>query len=319
MSNRFFTILVIPEKTSQVRRFVIPSWVVRSTIIGSFFLVILAGIMVFDYWYVMNQISENKALQAENRQLKQRVQIFENKMSTIEGTLDRIKTFATRLKVITNIEDRGSLLQSLNQKLPDATKNIGLAQADPVLTELNKIKDGDPEKAQLRREYEELDHKFSELNQDALLVEATLQDQYELLSDQKSFLAALPTRKPAVGYFTSGFGIRHSPFGGKAKMHEGLDIANHPGTPIQATADGVVTFADIKPGYGQTVIIDHGYGLETWYGHAKKVSVTRGQKVKRGDPIALLGNTGRSTGPHVHYEVRIHGTPVDPLSYILEN
>ena len=102
-------------------------------------------------------------------------------------------------------------------------------------------------------------------------------------------------------------------------MHEGLDIANAPGTPIFATADGVVTYADVKAGYGQIVILDHGYGLETWYGHTKKVLVAKGQKIKRGDRIALLGNTGMSTGPHVHYEVRVNGTPVDPLSYILEN
>ncbi|MBI3535411.1 MAG: M23 family metallopeptidase [Deltaproteobacteria bacterium] len=82
---------------------------------------------------------------------------------------------------------------------------------------------------------------------------------------------------------------------------------------------GIVLFSDTKPGYGQTLIIDHGYGLETWYAHVKKCLVKRGQKIKRGQVVALLGNTGRSTGPHLHYEVRVHGTPVDPLTYILEN
>ena len=102
-------------------------------------------------------------------------------------------------------------------------------------------------------------------------------------------------------------------------MHEGLDVANHPGTDIHATADGTVIFSDVKSGYGQTLIIDHGYGLQTWYAHNKKLVVAKGQKVKRGDVISKLGNSGRSTGPHVHYEVRVNGTPVDPLSYILEN
>src|SRR5690606_28558046 len=108
---------------------------------------------------------------------------------------------------------------------------------------------------------------FSRLNHEAFLVEQILQDQYELLADQKAFLAALPTKKPVVGYFTSGFGVRKSPYGGRVKMHEGLDIANHPGTPIRSPADGVVIFARTKAGYGRTVIVDHGYGLETWYGH----------------------------------------------------
>jgi murein DD-endopeptidase MepM/ murein hydrolase activator NlpD len=122
-----------------------------------------------------------------------------------------------------------------------------------------------------------------------------------------------------VGYFTSGFGIRKSPIGGRVKMHEGLDIANRPGTPIKAPADGTVLYAEAKSGYGQTLILDHGYGLETWYGHTRKILVSKGQHIRRGEAIALLGNSGRSTGPHLHYEVRVHGTPVDPLSYILEN
>jgi murein DD-endopeptidase MepM/ murein hydrolase activator NlpD len=249
--------------------------------------------------------------------------------------MERVKTFATRLKVITNIEDQGSMFQSSTYKLPDAASNVGTstspnsaqiassaASSETQATETIANSDntnGDPDDPALRKEYERLDERFTDLNRDTLHVEQILQDQYELLADQKAFLAALPTRKPTVGYFTSGFGIRKSPYGGRIKMHEGLDIANRPGTPIKAPADGVVSFVDSKAGYGQTLIIDHGYGVETWYGHTRKVTVTKGQKIRRGETVALMGNSGRSTGPHVHYEVRVHGTPVDPLSYILEN
>lgn len=332
MANRFFTVLVVPERTSQVRRFVVPAWIFRGALLGLFFVALLSVIMLLNYWSVMGQIDENKQLKLENRRLKQQVQVFQNKMSTLESTMERVKTFATRLKVITNIEDRGNLIQSLNDKIPDASTNIGTAVAqtsgesktepENSMTEAEKLAgtDGeDPETLLLRRDYEKMETKFLELNYKSLLVEQVLQDQYELLADQKAFLAALPTRKPAIGYFTSGFGVRRSPFGGREKMHEGLDIANYPGTTIKATADGVVVHSDIKPGYGQTVIVDHGYGLETWYAHNRKITVKKGQKVHRGDAIAQLGNSGRSTGPHLHYEVRVHGTPVDPLSYILEN
>lgn len=351
MANRFYTILVVPEKTSQVRRLVVPSWLFRSAAVGTAILMLTGIVMVMDYWYVMNQVGENKELRMENRRLRQQVQVFKNKMDTIESTMDRVKTFATRLKVITNIEDRNGLLQSLNQKnLPDASTNIGVAGAEksepkqdtptpqtvakPFLTSgavsalskipgtliaMNNAAAENPEELLLRRDYEQLDIHFAQLNTDSLFVEQLLQDEYELLADQKAFLAALPTRKPAVGYFTSGFGVRKAPIGGAVKMHEGLDIANRPGTPIHAPADGTCIFAGTKSGYGQTVVLDHGYGLETWYGHTRKILVHNGQKVHRGDVIALLGNSGRSTGPHVHYEVRVHGTPVDPLSYILEN
>jgi murein DD-endopeptidase MepM/ murein hydrolase activator NlpD len=264
----------------------------------------------------MGQISENKDLRVENRKLRQQVQVFESRISSIEDTVERIKTFSTRLKVITNIEDRNKLIESLNEKLPDANANVDTQLAS---TSTPKDPSKDPNELRLAREQVAWDKRFVDLGSSASILEQQLQDQYELLADRKAFLNALPTRRPAVGYFTSGFGVRRSPYGGREKMHEGLDIANYPGTQIRATAEGTVVFAGTKSGYGQTVILDHGYGLETWYAHNRKILVRPGQRIRRGDLISQLGNSGRSTGPHLHYEVRINGTPVDPLSYILEN
>ncbi len=330
MANRFFTVLVIPEKTSKIRRWVVPSWIMKAGIVVGLFLAILGAMMFLDYWYVMNQINVNNDLKVENRRLRQQVQIYKNKMQTIEGTMDRIRTFTTRLKVITNIEDRESLVQKLDQKLPDSASNVGTPanakseagneQVDLDLTHFYETANQkDPEYLRLQREHGELEEMFRDSNMNTLLVEQELQDLYELLVDQKAFLSALPTIRPAIGYFTSGFGVRKSPYGAGVKMHEGLDIANHIGTVIRTTATGVVKFAGQKPGYGKTVIIDHGYGLETWYGHAKQLFVKKGEQVSRGQRISAIGNSGWSTGPHVHYEVRVHGIPVDPLSYILED
>src|SRR4051794_32919550 len=116
-SNRFYTVMIVPEKTSRVRKVIVPSWVLKGAGAGVVFVLLISVVMFFDYWFVMNQIGENKDLRMENRRLRQQVQVFKNKMETIDGTMDRIKTFATRLKVITNIEDRGGLLQSLNQNI----------------------------------------------------------------------------------------------------------------------------------------------------------------------------------------------------------
>lgn len=330
--------MIVPEKTSPVRKIVVPAWVTKIAAVAMAFTVLLGTVMFYDYWYVMNEISENKQLKMENRRLRQQVQVFKNKVATIESTMDRVKTFATRLKVITNIEDRGGLLQTLNQTLPDssvvanASSTSNATSSAPLSSSLSSQSSSsqsynaltpldmdDPEDEFLRKDYDELDSRLSLLGHDSLFVETELQDLYELLGDQKAFLSALPTRRPAIGYFTSGFGIRKSPIGGAVKMHEGLDIANHIGTTIRAPADGVVTFADVKSGYGRTVVLDHGYGLETWYGHAQKLMVAKGQRVRRGEVIAQMGSSGRSTGPHVHYEVRVNGYPVNPLSYILEN
>lgn len=349
MANKFYTILIVPDKTAQTRRIILPGWILKASAIGFSFIAVVSVIMVIDYWYVMNQIGENKDLRMENRRLKQQVQVFKNKLTTIESTMDRIKTFATRLKVITNIEDRSNLIQSLNENPPDASTTAGndhpagpktgvtgdkgagstastansasaanANQSTFVASAAAAPNTSSPgEDNALRHEYEQLDEYFSHLNHETLYVEQMIQDQYELLADQKSFLAALPTIRPAIGYGTSGFGIRRSPFGGRVKMHEGLDIANHPGTPIHAPADGTVFFASTKTGYGQMVILDHGYGIQTWYGHAKKVLVSKGQQIRRGEAIALMGSSGRATGPHVHYEVRVNGMPVDPRPYIL--
>lgn len=318
--NRFYTIMIVPEKTTQIRKILVPAWLVRLGAISVAVTIVLVGVMVANYGYVMSQVGENNELKTENRRLRQSVQIFKSKMGTLESAMERVKTFSTRLKVITGAEDRGGVA-ALMKNLPVAAANIGAEKSVP--TEVAAIEaeldPRDPEHVELQNQYNELDLRISTLTAESLALEQGLQDQYEHLVDQKAFLAALPTRKPAIGYFTSGFGTRHAPFGGKVKMHEGLDIANHPGTPIRATADGVVTFSSTKAGYGQTVILDHGYGLQTWYAHTRKVLVKQGQKMRRGDTIALLGNSGRSTGPHCHYEVRVNGIPVDPLSYILEN
>lgn len=319
-SNRFYTIMIVPEKTTQVRKILIPAWVVRLSAVAIAVMIVLVGVMVANYGYVMSQVGENNELKTENRRLRQSVQVFKSKMGTLESAMERVKTFSTRLKVITGAEDRGGVA-SLMKDIPEASTNIGEPKEIPaeVAAIEAELDARDPEHEELQKQYTELDLKITSLTAESLSLEQNLQDQYEYLVDQKAFLSALPTRKPAIGYYTSGFGTRHAPFGGKVKMHEGLDIANHPGTPIRATADGVITFSTTKAGYGQTVIVDHGYGLQTWYAHTRKILVKNGQKVRRGDTIALLGSTGRSTGPHCHYEVRVNGIPVDPLSYILEN
>ena len=121
-----------------------------------------------------------------------------------------------------------------------------------------------------------------------------------------------PSIWPAAGYVSSPYGLRFN----STEFHQGIDIAADMGTPIVATADGVVTAAGWNGGYGNMVDVDHGGGIVTRYGHASAVVVTVGQQVRRGEVIAYVGSTGRSTGPHVHYEVRVNGAPVNPAGYL---
>jgi murein DD-endopeptidase MepM/ murein hydrolase activator NlpD len=129
----------------------------------------------------------------------------------------------------------------------------------------------------------------------------------------------IPTLWPVTGPITSSFGERENPFGGgndEGEFHPGIDISGPLGTPIHATADGVVVAAEVVNGYGREVTIDHGHGLETLYGHMSGFAVSAGQSVTRGQVIGYIGHTGRTTGNHVHYEVRIHNTPVNPHKYL---
>jgi murein DD-endopeptidase MepM/ murein hydrolase activator NlpD len=130
-------------------------------------------------------------------------------------------------------------------------------------------------------------------------------------------LASAPTLWPVQGRITGSFGERTDPFSGEGAFHRGVDISSEIGTRIIAPADGSVMFADVMNGYGRAVMVDHGNGISTLYGHLSAFAVSQGQQVHRGDTIGYVGQSGRSTGPHLHYEVRIFNTPVNPHKYLL--
>jgi len=138
------------------------------------------------------------------------------------------------------------------------------------------------------------------------------------LSRATRVLAALPSRWPVRGSVNSGFGGRSSPWSSKSEFHSGLDIGAPVGTQVKAPAPGTVVFAGTHPEYGQTLIVDHGNDTKSLYGHLSRLGVTVNQTVHRGDVIALSGNTGRSSGPHLHYEIQVKGQPVNPTSYLWE-
>lgn len=131
-------------------------------------------------------------------------------------------------------------------------------------------------------------------------------------------LAALPSRWPVRGQVNSGYGSRTSPWSANSEFHSGLDIGARVGTPVKSPAPGTVVFAGVNAEYGQTLIIEHGNETKSLYGHLSKLNVAVNQKVQRGDVVALTGNTGRSSGPHLHYEIRIKDQSVNPTSYLWE-
>jgi murein DD-endopeptidase MepM/ murein hydrolase activator NlpD len=368
--DRYYTLMIIPEKNKNVRSIRIPRLVFRGLIFLFATSVIMAGILVYDYWNVLSQVYENKHLLVENRQLKEQVQLFQMKLNSITEDLERINVFERKLRNITGLEaikstpvedaTPQSKTTSFNDKSeigePDRDftprSMIKIFKKAPKEA-LEKIKNFDEDKSYLETKklyeekiaasfglksdysytkdwslltrqslsiapmYAEFDYKYKIVSDFIKELEVHVHELDQHLLNKESFLRSTPTLFPAIGHISSGYGPRMSPYAQRIKMHEGIDIGAPVGTAIFAPADGVVTFSGAKPGFGNFVQIDHGYGVETIFGHASSLTVRKGQKLVRGDRIATVGNTGYSTGPHVHYEVRVNGTPVDPLYYML--
>lgn len=148
--------------------------------------------------------------------------------------------------------------------------------------------------------------------------EISLSDLVDLLEEQKLIVRSTPTIWPVKGWVSSEFGYRLSPFSGRRVFHEGLDIAARYGTDIRSTAKGIVIYSGAKAGYGYLVSVDHGYGYISRYGHCSRLLVNVGDRIEKGQIIAKVGTSGRSTGPHVHYEVLVNGIPVNPLKFIVD-
>lgn len=291
----------------------------------------LAGFI--DYFGLLAQSLENKKLKIENLNLKKQFQVVEGKLDALQSAMDRVNNITNKLKLITDtqLKDRPEKLnfpasQIMANKPSGTEMDEGrmtfteISQADPVIeteTPLNPMK-GEVAAEKSTSNYATLVIRIDQAVKDSNLKEQSVIELWELLSDRQSLLAATPSIKPARGPVGSRFGYRTDPFNGKQRMHAGFDIVASPGSPVRAPADGVVSFAGWDEMYGKLVSIDHGYGVLTRYGHNSQIYVQVGQKVSKYDVIAAVGSTGRSTGPHCHYEVRVNGIPVDPANYILD-
>lgn len=334
MEKKTITFLIVSNRKGTTKRISVSSaWLKSAAILFTIGLVISAACAV-DYVGLLAQSIENRRLRTENEQLKSQFQVVEGKLNALEGSLERVKGFITKLKMITNVEGEDQSLRLAIGPLPRVGQSMDRQPSSipPISgeTESELAKDSvfyqkpppDENEGELsvegQRDYASLAVRIDQAVQETSMREQSILELWESLSERQSLLAATPRVKPVQGWFTSKFGYRVSPFTGRPVMHNGLDIAAAPGTLIKAPADGIVSFAGYDSGYGKLVSIDHGYGVVTRYGHTSQVFVEVGQKVKMGDTIAAVGNTGRSTGPHCHYEVRVNNIPVDPANYVLD-
>lgn len=267
------------------------------------------GFLLYDYLHLKRQTDNMQALQQQvadqQSQIidyRKQVKNFADEINNLKTSLVALNSFENKIRVIANLEQAsekegffglgGTIPEDLNAKIP--------------LTDAHN---------QLMREMHD---QVQQLGQASEKQAGNFKTLLEKLNDQVNLLAATPAILPSTkGWVTSNFGQRTSPFTGRKEFHKGLDIAYRNNSPIIAPADGRVTWYGKKGLFGNMMIVNHGHGIITKYAHLKKAECKVGKKVKRGEVIARMGNSGRSTGPHLHYEVHINGIPVDPRNYIL--
>jgi murein DD-endopeptidase MepM/ murein hydrolase activator NlpD len=305
LSNKSFTLIVVPDHHSEVRRFRLQKrTLIQALSAASLFALVLAVAGVH-YVSVARDARENRSLRDENLALKGELKAIRERVDHIGATLDRVERFDQKLRASTGLSDPQRNLAMG----PIESGSLKLDGADTQFARLTS-KNVDPKA---------LREKTDKQSAQAIRQEQSLTELTSYFEEQRAVLANTPSIWPVRGWITSDFGQRADPYTGEKVMHMGLDISGPYGKDVIAPSDGTVVFAGAEGGYGNVLVVDHGYGIKTRYGHLAALRVKAGEKVKRGQLIAALGNTGRSTGPHLHYEVRVNGVSENPHKFILED
>ena len=287
MDGKRYTIILVPHTRAKFRKFQVSSRLLWAGIAAAS--LVLATAAAIGWLYLAAPVDDVQVahLRHENNELRHVNQSFEQNIRQLQAQLATYEERTRKLAIVAGI---------------DELDNGGDAGIGGSTVEL-----GGGNAADLSR----IEQRLQGLSHDLDRVAGNLASRYRWLS-------AMPTVTPTGGLFTSGFGVRRDPVNGRAAFHAGLDIAAPPGRAVHVTADGVVVLSGPHGDLGNAVIVSHGFGLTTRYGHLSSTAVQPGQRVHRGDVLGYVGNTGHSTGYHLHYEVVKDGQAVNPLGYILD-
>jgi murein DD-endopeptidase MepM/ murein hydrolase activator NlpD len=300
MKKTYYSILIVHDKADKLTRYRVSN--ITLTVAGFLTLAVLMAsvYMLYSYLTIRLEMMELSSYKEENRMQRDQIDIFEQQIKDISAKL-------------------GQMTETNNMIC--AMLNIDSSVGNSELFGIGGAPNGEKELTRKGNEDEVVSAKIMEdmmrLREESKRREQSLQELLIFFEDQGNLLDSTPSIWPVKGFLCSSFGFRRDPINRTIKMHDGYDIANKMATPVHVTADGVVIFAGIESGYGNMITVDHGYGITTNYAHLSSFLVHEGDRVKRGQKIALMGSTGRSVGSHLHYEVRINRIPVDPCNYIL--
>lgn len=307
MDKRFLTLFVLTNDASKTRQFRLPfkSLKIAGLVSGLFALVF--AFVVIDYVRLKAIDVQYGSIGVASAENKLTLQGFASRIKELEGQLAKLSLFDKKIRIIANMEKEPRQAGLSDQQL------LGMG-GDSVVEEEAFTKPG----AKVDELVDKMRSDLMNLEHMAATQEESFTELKDYLAKRSAMLASTPSIWPAKGWVTSNYGSRVSPFTGSPQHHTGLDIANRIGTPVSAPADGIVVQVGRDTSLGKFITISHGYGIKTTYGHLSETMVRAGQKVKRGAQIASMGNTGRSTGPHLHYAVSVNGLNVNPEKYIVD-
>ncbi len=333
--NDAYTIVIFRGSTAKPLRLSIPRHIVRKAFIAAIILILVDLAVISHYVNRTGEVWELHSLRTEVLSARQQTAAFSTAVGDLKRRMLSMKEMNQRMRVMLGIDVQKSEGDLLNGRGGEETPIEGGGMEQGPLPGVEGTETSDS----IRRAAEIFNGSLPDEDIDEAQAEALkqhLKKEISLLEGQIGFqekaterlLAeaekrsarwdSTPSIWPVKGWVTSGFGARVSPFTGRPALHDGLDIGASPNTPVRAPAAGRVRFVGFFPKLGHIVKLDHGYGIETLYGHLNKYLVKNGQRVQRGDVIALVGSTGLSTGPHLHYAVKVRGRAVNPNQYILE-
>ncbi len=299
--NDVVTFMYVPGESGSIRRVHIRRSRIRKAIFAAVCALATLALLSVDYVQVRRGMSELEHLRRETTTQRQQIQSYAARMEEIAARITNVDGLERKLRVITNLDPS------------DPTPLSGIGGVDGGLLDSQDLTWLSP-----GRRHQKMIESFDRLSEAGEAQTESLAALIAHLEDQTVRLLATPSIAPTKGWATSGFGYRTSPFTGNREFHRGLDIAGRIGTAVNAPANGSVLFVGRKRALGNTVVLRHGYGIETIYGHLSDVLVKPGQKIERGELLARMGTTGRSTGPHLHYQVEVNKKPVNPRNYILD-
>ena len=304
MKKKQYTLMIIPSTNSQVRKFVVSEKLLKTVVAVTGIFCMALSVFLFDYVASRGKVAELRDLRTEVKTQRVKVTQMAQSLVDLDHGMSRLRKFEAKLRTAFDLDRDFYAQESL----------MGVGGGEESLADMLNSMD-----ARQKELLSQIDRDLERLKGDVSMQEQSFSDLVVFMQDQNSLLSATPSIRPTKGWITSGFKRRRDPFTGRMSWHRGLDVSTNVGTPVVAPADGIVTYSGKKVDFGNIVTIDHGYGYQTRYGHNSKLLARKGQKVKRGQVIAFVGNTGRSTGPHLHYEVLRNGVPVNPMDYILND